>query len=139
MVLWDKTTEEEGTSFMSSEVDHKPTLSEIRNIILNWYNTKIDKHILTGFTWKDMSIWLSTENQLNYKVAYDLAVHSNGKILPTFKFGTDDNPTYYTFKSLTDLEDFYIKAMTHVTNTINEGWLLKDSIDWSVYKELLEE
>ena len=29
-----------------------------------------------------MNIWLSSENQFNYKVAYDLALQTNGANLP---------------------------------------------------------
>ena len=40
-----------------------------------------------------MPVWLSSENQFNYKAAYDLAVQTGGATLPvTFKFGTDEVP-----------------------------------------------
>ena len=38
--------------------------------------------------WNNKRIWLSSENQFNYKVAYDLALQTNGANLPIiFKFG----------------------------------------------------
>jgi hypothetical protein len=40
-----------------------------------------------------MPVWLSTENQFNYKAAFDLATQTGGKSLPvTFKFGSTNNP-----------------------------------------------
>ena len=114
---------------------YKPPAAFIKNMILDWYNKQIDKKILSGFTWKNMKIWLSTENQFNYKAAFDLAMQTQGKNLPiVFKFGTADNPEYYTFETIEDLTDFYISAMNYVNNTLSEGWKQKDSIDWGLYK-----
>lgn len=80
-------------------------------------------------------MWLSTENQLNYKAAYDLAVQTEGKTLPvTFKFGTEDEPSYHTFDTLEELADFYLKATEYVQNTLAEGWKKKDAFDLSLYQ-----
>lgn len=114
---------------------YKPTLNQLKNLILDWYNKEIDRKILQGFTWNDMKIWLSTENQFNYKAAYDLAVQTNGSNLPIiFKFGTTDNPIYYTFETLEDLTNFYTSAMSYINTTLVEGWKEKDNIDWESYK-----
>ena len=87
-----------------------------------------------------MEVWLSSENQFNYKAAYDLAVMSQGNSLPsTFKFGTTENPVYYTFSTLDDISDFYLSAMAYINRCLTEGWKQKDSIDWSVYEEALKE
>lgn len=130
--------EEQGVSFMEVEILHKPTLSEVKNIVLNGYNAITDGKILSGFVWKDMPVWLSTENQFNYKAAYDLAFQTNGASLPTvFKFGTTENPIYYKFDTLEELSDFYIKAMTYINEQLAIGWAKKDSIDWSVYESEL--
>ena len=69
-------------TFLETEFTHKPTMSEIKDTILSWINSKTNERILSGFYWKDMLIWLSTENQLNYKVAYDLATQTEGVNLP---------------------------------------------------------
>lgn len=117
----------------------KPSIEQVKGIVLNAMNKEIDQKILSGFIWKDMSVWLSSENQFNYKAAYDLAVMSQGKTLPTiFKFGTTDNPVYYSFESLEDISDFYISAMAYINTCLAEGWKKKDSIDWSVYEKALE-
>jgi hypothetical protein len=137
MVMWDKTPEEENFSYAGELFYHKPSLSEIKEAVYNWYNSKVSEEILSGFSWKDISVWLSMENQFNYKTAYDLAIQTNGEVLPTFKLGTTENPVYYKFNSLEDLQDFYTKMATFVQTTLSEGWSKKDSVDWEVYSELL--
>lgn len=131
--------EEQGVSFMEAETLYKPNIEQVKNIILDGYNKIVDEKILTGFIWKDMPIWLSSENQFNYKAAYDLAVMSQGKTLPTvFKFGTTENPVYYTFETLDDISDFYVSAMAYINTCLAEGWKTKDNIDWSAYEEALK-
>lgn len=114
--------------------NYNPTLSEIKNIIINYYNKKIDEKILSGMIWNNMNIWLSSENQFNYKIAYDLALQTNGANLPiVFKFGDNETPVYHEFKTLQELSDFYMSSVMHIQNTLQEGWELKDSIDWQKY------
>ena len=114
-------------------------LYELKEHILSTINKEIDEKILSGFVWKDMPVWLSSENQFNYKAAYDLAVMSQGKTLPTvFKFGTTDNPVYYTFETLEDISDFYVSAMAYINKTLADGWKEKDSIDWGAFEKALE-
>ena len=133
-----ETGNEKCVSFMEEEILYKPTLNQVKDIVLKGYNQTIDDKILSGFVWKDMQVWLSTENQFNYKAAYDLAVMSQGKSLPTvFKFGTTDNPVYYSFGTLEDISDFYISAMSYINTCLAEGWKKKDSIDWNVYEQAL--
>ena len=82
-----------------------------------------------------MQVWLSLENQFNYKAAYDLAVQTEGKNLPVvFKFGSIDSPTYYKFDTLEELTDFYTKAMKFINEQLTIGWTKKDSINWDDYK-----
>lgn len=108
----------------------KPGLADIRAIIKETINNETDRKILEGFVWKGMPVWLSTENQFNYKAAYDLAVQTNGATLPVrFKFGTDAAPVYYTFETLDDFSNFYTQAMGHINTVLNEGWEEKDLVD----------
>ena len=138
-VRWGYKTENGEITYDQIEFPYKPTVDIIKDIILGIENSKIDKEILSGFVWNGMSVWLSSENQFNYKAAYDLASQTNGDSLPvTFKFGDTDNPVYHEFKTLDDIADFYVKAMSHVNNTLKEGWESKDSIDWSLYEKTLE-
>lgn len=133
---WDFKEGESGYSFEEQTIKHKPSLKEIKDIIYNWYNEQTDKAILSGFTWKDMPVWLSSENQFNYKAAYDLAAQTSGLSLPVkFKFGTTENPIYYTFTSLADFSDFYVQAMSYINATLDKGWNQKDSINWDKYND----
>ena len=61
-------------SFEEVTLDYKPSLEKIQDLIYDWYNKQTDKAILSGFVWKDMPVWLSSENQFNYKAAFDLAM-----------------------------------------------------------------
>jgi hypothetical protein len=136
--------EEDGYSKLSAIVEYKPTLEEIKEMVLDAINKEIDRTILTGFVWTDgdgheYPVWLSTENQFNYKSAFDLAVQTGGAMLPvTFKFGTVENPVYHEFATLEELQDFYLKAIAFIQATYQRGWVEKDSIDWSDYEQVIE-
>lgn len=133
-VRWDFIKNDNLLLFEEKVFNYKPSLDQIKDLIYAWYNKETDKAILSGFVWKDMPVWLSTENQFNYKAAYDLAVQTNGATLPVkFKFGTPDNPIYYTFTDLSTFTDFYVSAMTYINKTLDKGWEQKDSINWDKY------
>lgn len=138
--LTGETVETDRYSWMLEYFYKKPTLKQIENLILDWYNKEVDQKILKGFKWNGMAVWLSSENQFNYKAAFDLAVQTDGGNLPTvFKFGTTASPEYHTFETLEDLTDFYTKAMTYINQCLAEGWEKKDAVDWSVYESFLVE
>lgn len=112
--------------------NHKPTAEEVRSVIVEQVNAITDEKILTGFVWKGNNVWLSTENQFNFKAAYDLAIQTGGVTLPVkFKLGedVDGNPIYHTFTDLGEFTNFYTSAIAFVNQTLNEGWIEKDSID----------
>lgn len=119
----------------------KPDIQQIKNIILDNINNQIDKKILNGFSWDDgngtiINVYLSSENQFNYKAAYDLAYQTNGSSLPfILKFGEMDEPQYYTFNDLDKFTDFYTSCINFINNTLQDGWNMKDSIDWNKYED----
>ena len=116
----------------------KVTESAVRSRLAKYYDSITDWKILSGFEWRGMKVWLSMENQFNYKAAYDLAVQTNGASLPvTFKFGTTENPIYHQFNTLDELSDFYSSAISYINNILAEGWEKKDAIDWNEYEVLL--
>ena len=127
-----------GYDYYEKWLNHKPTMDEVKEIVLGGMNAIIDQRILDGFKWNGMEIWLSKENQFNYKAAFDLAIQTNGGNLPVvFKFGTAQEPVYYTFSSIEELMDFYTKAMSYINNVLADGWKEKDSIEWNIYETLL--
>ena len=135
-VRWDVRERENGVAdYMEAEFDHRPTADEIRVAVIGWYNWQTDMAILSGFEYEGHMVWLSSENQFNYKAAYDLAVQTGGENLPVrFKFGTDDAPVYRVFDQLEDLADFYTKAMRHIQDTLDAGWQRKDSFNLEDYQ-----
>lgn len=134
-IRWDVQLQENGNAdYMEAEFNHKPTDEEIRETIIPWINQQTDQAILSGFAYKGNLVWLSSENQFNYKAAYDLAMQTQGATLPvTFKFGTDDNPAYHQFDNLEEFTDFYTKALQHIQNTLAEGWKKKDAFSAEAY------
>ena len=121
-------------------IRHLPTVEEVKEIVISEVNKKVDQKILEGFVWRDMPIWLSSENQFNYKAAYDLAVQTQGMNLPsTFKFGTVDEPKYHTFETVEELQDFYTSAVRFINDTLAEGWKEKDSFDIEGCKKEIKE
>lgn len=121
--------------YMEEDFDHKPAAEEVREVVFGWYNKQTDTAILSGFNYKDMPVWLSSENQFNYKSAYDLAVQTGGGMLPvTFKFGRDTESHYHTFETLEDLTDFYTKVVKHIQDALADGWKKKDAFDLEEYR-----
>lgn len=113
----------------------KPTETELRRLFSKYYNDITDNKILSGFVWNGMSVWLSTENQMNYKAAYDIAVQTNGANLPIeFKFGPDNAPVYHVFNTVEELQSFYLPAVKYVQQCLTEGWRQKDAINYSQYE-----
>lgn len=117
----------------------KPNINDIKQAVLEGVNRMIDEKIISGFVWNDMPVWLSSENQFNYKAAYDLSVQTGGQTLPVlFKFGSTENPIYHQFTTQEELSDFYLKVMKFINDTLSEGWNMKDSIKWDEYEECLK-
>lgn len=135
-IRWDVQEHEDGSAdYMEEEFDHKPTDEEIKAIVIVWYNRQTDQAILSGFEYESNLVWLSSENQFNYKAAYDLAVQTSGATLPvTFKFGTDEQPVYRVFDTLEELTDFYVSAIRYVQETLEAGWKRKNAFDLELYK-----
>ena len=127
-----------GVSYYEYISTGKPTIELVKDVVLNGINAETDEKILSGFEWEGACVWLSSENQFNYKTAYDLAIQTNGANLPiTFKLGTTEKPIYKTFDSVDELTTFYTSAVNHVSDCLNEGWRKKDSVNWTAYESIL--
>ena len=134
-IRWNFIDKEDCITYWEEEFNHQPSWHEIRDTIFNWINNTVECKICEGFTWKGMPIWLSSENQFNYKAAYDLALQTSGESLPVlFKFGTDDQPQYYEFQTMEDFTDFYKKAIRHIQDTLTWGWQEKERINPKDYQ-----
>lgn len=114
----------------------------VKQAILGDINARTDEKILSGFVWNNKPVWLSQENQFNFKSAYDLAVQTEGSNLPVkFKLGEDENeePVYHTFTTVNSITDFHTKGVAYIITCLNEGWAEKDGVDWSEYEALFPE
>lgn len=114
---------------------YKPEVDELKDEILELVNDEVDKTILSGYEYDGKMVWLSTENQFNYKAAYDLAVQTGGASLPvTLKLGTLEEPEYVTFEDVETFSAFYIGAIKFIQKVLEEGWNEKDKVDWTNFE-----
>lgn len=127
--------EEDGQGFdYRHRFDHRPTASEVLKVITDHVDSLTDQKILTGYRWQGKNVYLSSENQFNFKAAYDVAVQTGGTPLPIkFKLGEDADglPMYHTFNSMNAFTDFYTGAISFIQQTLAAGWEEKDAArDW---------
>ena len=67
---------------ITASLDHAPQRADVVKMVNDHINAKTDEKILSGFVWRDNPVWLSSENQFNFKAAYDIAVQTGGMNLP---------------------------------------------------------
>ena len=109
----------------------QPGEDQLRREIRQSVNEYTDEQILSSHTYNGKNVWLSSENQFNFKAAYDIAVQTNGANLPvTFKLGTDDEPDYVEFADLQSLTEFYYGCVQHTNDCLKRGWDLKNSFNY---------
>jgi hypothetical protein len=115
--------------------NHVPDIHEIKRVVLEYFNKQINEEIISNFEWNGLKVWLSTENQINYKSAYDLAIQTHGANLPLiFKFENIDGSVYHKFETLEEFSDFYIKTLQYIQKTLQKGWEKKDNIKWEIFR-----
>ena len=122
--------EEDGMGYdYRHHFDHLPTEAEVLEVITTHVNGLTDRKILSGYVWNGVNVWLASENQFNFKAAFDVAVLTNGTILPVrFKLGeTDNEPHYHVFETMEEFSDFYTNAIGFIQQCLNEGWMEKDN------------
>lgn len=126
---------ENGYNYVCQYKGRKPSLDELKQEIIALVDNSTDQRILTGFKWNGKPVWMSMENQFNFKSIYDLAVQDNSILPVTFKLGEEEDGTvvYHTFEKLDDLEDFYKTGVEYVGQCLKEGWEEKDAIDWNKF------
>ena len=141
-----ETGEQTGVTFIEAEYPYKPSMQEVREFVLGVIDRQTDGKIQSGLIWhckatdEDIPVWLSKENQLNFKAAYDLAVQKQGATLPvTFKMGEreDGTPVYHNFETMEDAENFYTTAVDYIHQCLTDGWRKKDGFDFTPYEEAL--
>ena len=117
------------------KITPNPSFEQIKKVILEDIDNEVKRLIIETMTWENKQVWLSIENQQNYKTAFDVAKETGGENLPVkFKLGEEDEPTYVTFTTIEELKEFWLACCAHIRECLNYGWQLKDSIDWSKYQ-----
>lgn len=112
-----------------------PSFEQLKSDMLQEISDEVKNNIVSGYTWLHLPVWLSIENQANYKNALDVAVQTDGGNLPvTFKFGTDESPVYYEFKTIDELRDFWIDYTGYIARCQSDGWKVRESINWDDYR-----
>lgn len=113
--------------------DHQPNIEEVRETILSQISQNTKTAIIDGYEWKGNKVWLSSENQQNYTLAYELAQNGDLTEMPTVKLGTDESPVYYTFNNAKELAAFVAGMQHHIQNRLLESWQERQEIDWSLF------
>ena len=138
LLIYGYGTDEDGNGYnFRKNYDHKPTKTELKEDITQLIDGITDSKILQGFRWNEVSVYLSKENQMNFKAAFDLNMQTGGLMLPVkFKLGedTEGNAVYHTFENMEDFTDLYTSAVSYINQCLNEGWAEKDSLDMSSYE-----
>lgn len=132
-IRFDINESESGVSYIEEDFKGKPSIDQIKFVITSYINQRVVDEIISGMVWKGHRIWLSQENQNNYKSAFDLAVHTRGSNLPYRIKAEGVDSEYYTFDTVEDITDFIVSVNSHISSVLEAGWKAKDSINWDQY------
>ena len=108
--------------------DHEPTVDELRSVIEAHVNALTQDRIVGGYEWKGKQVWLSGENQHNYTSDY-LAGELPVKVR-VYDRDADAQGTVTMIETPEELADFYHGMVAHVRQCIEDGWSVKDSVDY---------
>lgn len=129
----------------TAQLEHRPTLNDARIVIEGHIDANTDEKILCGYEWtvrhgddagKTVKVWLSNENQNNFKAKHDAAITYPDKVkFPvTYKISQDSetgNAIYEEFADIEELATFYLGGLDYIENVVNAGWRKKDAIgEW---------
>lgn len=129
-----------GVTFIETEFPYKPSMDEVKEFVLAVIDAQTDAKILNGYPFtpdgaeEPIIVWLSKESQTNFSEAHRL------QIVPVkFKLNEDEQkqPIYHTFTDFEELDRFYKGGVVYINQCLNEGWAVKDAIDWTPYEQAL--
>ena len=125
------------------------SFKDVKDAIYDDINAQTDARIVNGYEWtvlhgedegNTVKVWLSSENQNNFKALYDIA--STTPQYATwplqYKIAEDENerPIYEHFQNIGELQQFYLGGVAYVNGCYTQGWQRKDAIDWELYEAL---
>jgi len=112
----------------------KPSLDTIKKMITKYINQQTKYCIENKFRWNDMSINLSLEKQIDYKLLFDTTCLLDGSNLPEkVKFKINNENIYYEFETIDDMKDFIISMNNHIRKCLEVGNEAKDEINYNDY------
>lgn len=119
----------DGTAtWIEADFAHKPTDEEVRNAIAEYYNGETSAKILSGYKWNGQTVWLSVENQMNYKAELEVMNVTGSISRPVrLKLGTDAEPVYYDIETEEEYTEFVAGMTRHISTALREGWEKKDA------------
>lgn len=138
---------------------------DIKNLITNDINSRVDENILNGYQWKVLhgddegkviNVWLSAENQTNFKAKHDAALQYPQLMSWPMKYKigeydeehedeesglitTESRPVYEYFQNIEELARFYLGGMQYIQSCYEAGWAEKDNFDWTPYENLFKQ
>lgn len=132
--------EDEGGKFAWHKVyKHDPSLEEVKGDVFTLINQLTEERIEHGLEWEGVTVWLSKENQMNFKAAYDLAFQGAEGALPVWlKIGERNGAQCFRkFETFEEIKEFYVAIHFHVKECLEEGWRKKDEVDGEIVQMLI--
>lgn len=122
------------------------SFADIKKAIIADIDADTDEKILCGYEWtvlhgddegKVAKVWLSKENQTNFKAKHDAAAAYPDRVTFPMKYkiaeDDDEKAIYEVFQSFEELVAFYLGGLAYIEACYQAGWATKDAIDFSVY------
>lgn len=108
--------------------DRLPTAEVLTADVEDLVNAWVEDGILTGYVWKGQLVWLSVENQLNYRCAVD-AAELGGLTFPyRVRVVGGDGVGYVELSDAAELRTFWLGVQAHIRKLQEHGWVLKDGV-----------
>lgn len=117
----------------NKEYKGKPTLETVSNDVLKELNNECEKEIREGFKYNEYSVWLSLENQQNYKMLFDYLMKGGTEQTKVKLYDTNGNGVYKEFEDIDEYKPFYFLIIEHINKILYKYWTIKDNIEWSEY------
>lgn len=120
---------------MEDKVIDNRSVQELENALYKAIvdeNMRCDNKILQDMVWNGYNVWLSMENQFNFKAVFDLAQQGMPVLPVTFKFGDE----FHEFTTLEELTSFYLASVKWAQTCLGECWQNKAMIE-AEYNELI--
>lgn len=127
VLFYGQGSDEIGGYRWKKEYDHRPTLAEVKSDIETLINEKVSEEILEGMEYEGDTVWLSSENQLNFMSSVSVPVRL--KVGET----AEGQPVYKTFETAESLTAFRQAVATHINSCLAAGWAEKDGVDYECF------